>query len=72
MTINQHINNKINQWGREAELFCAQHGKNGGRFTIVVWANGQRMAEPEGGRVNQAIPFKTLQTMIRNNWRIFV
>ena len=60
------------RWNHEAELFCCQHGRKGGEFEIVRWANGRMMAQAAGSRCNQAIPAERLEELRRANWKIGV
>lgn len=74
------VDAKLCQWEMEALLFCAQHGRNGGTFSMFRWANGKVMAEAYlgddehgavHGRANQAITLEQLNELRRNNWTIF-
>lgn len=70
--LKQAVSEKLNQWGREALLFCAAHGRKGGEFELNRWANGRVMAEVPGARCNQAISPEELAELRANGWRIFV
>jgi hypothetical protein len=64
---------KLNQWKKEAMIFCAMHGKNGGQFAFLKWANGETMATPivDGSQAlpNMCIPLKTFLRLANNNWK---
>ena len=79
MMLQDHVEAKIEQWDREALMFCAQHGRNGGTFSTFLWANGKVMAEAYlgedkygavHGRANQAITVEQLNELRRNGWKI--
>lgn len=76
MKLSDAIMDKQLQWQKEAILFCAAHGKRGGKFDTFKWANGQMMAEPvlEDGKEalpNQCITVETLNQLRRNGWKWF-
>lgn len=70
MTIASMVENTLNRWNLEALLFCAAHGKKGGKFELVQWANGAIMAQVPGARANQAITAADLDTLMHNGWKI--
>lgn len=84
MKLSTTIDAKLAQWGKEALMFCARHGQNGGKFATFTWANGEEMVEaiigyetsgpckgaPIYGRANQAITVADYYALKANNWTI--
>jgi len=70
MRLSSLIAGKRNQWLIEAVVFCARHGRDGGKFNVSIWANGAVMVEVPGARANQAIPFDVYVALKDSNWTV--
>lgn len=71
MNLSVAVEFKLSQWNREALMFCAAHGRKGGRFNVSQWANGEWMAEVPNGRANQAIPLVALLDLIAKDFKVY-
>jgi hypothetical protein len=64
------VKSKLDQWDREALIFCARHGSSGGEFVKERWANGEVMVGPKGARANQCIPEAAFESLKANGWKV--
>lgn len=71
-TLQNGVNQKLDQWSYEAMIALARHGREGGKFNTKVWANGQTMVTPitEWATGRHAVPRDIAVQIFKNNWVI--
>ena len=71
MMLSKAVEATQDRWNVEARMFCARHGRNGGKFVITTWANGQKMAGVPGARGNQSIPVRELFAIAKVGFQVY-
>lgn len=57
------------RWELEAILFCAIHGKRGGKFVTESWADGRSMVGVPDSPANTWIPSERFARLEANGWK---